>query len=109
MKAITNGHRAVALHLLEKTDRAIMEIPDRLGRRPLHYAAAAIGHAASGGEKSGGASAAAADLASVPAGDNMYEWLVEHGADEKQADDVRFNNGSVLSRSSSYMRRGLGA
>lgn len=66
MKAVGNGHRAVARHLMEKTDRVVMELTDKHGRQALHYAAGIA-------EEDGRA---------------MYDWLLEYGADETKRDDV---------------------
>ena len=74
LQAVSNGHRAVAEHLMEKTDRAVLEVADRQGRQAVHYAA---GVAAEDGKV-------------------MYDWLVEYGADPKKTDMVSrtsINNG----------------
>jgi ankyrin repeat protein len=51
---------------MEKTDRAVLEVTDRDGRTALHYAA---GIANDDDRK-------------------MFDWLVEHGADETKSDKV---------------------
>ncbi len=51
---------------MEKTDRGVMNVTDREGRIALHYAAAVAGEDDR----------------------EMYDWLVEFGADEGKADKV---------------------
>ena len=65
---MANGHRSVAEHLMEKTDRAVLGVSDRHGRSALHYAA---GVAADNEEAR-----------------DMYDWLVEYGANERKIDEV---------------------
>ena len=60
-----NGHRAMAQHLLEKTDRACLNTVDRNGRSALFYAAAA------NDELHG-----------------LYGWLLQMGADIDHTDNV---------------------
>lgn len=67
-KAIVNGHRDMADHLMEKTDRACFNIVDRNGRTGLHYAAALSQYDDIG----------------------MYGWLMNMGYDKSQQDYVRF-------------------
>lgn len=66
LKAVSNGHRDVAEHLMEKTDRAVLRLTDRQGRSALHYAAGV----AEEDERA------------------MYDWLKAMGADDKLADGV---------------------
>ena len=63
-KAIVNGHRDMADHLMEKTDRACFNIVDRNGRTGLHYAAALSQYDDIG----------------------MYGWLMNMGYDKSQQD-----------------------
>ena len=65
-KAIGNGHRQMAEHLMEKTDRGCINVVDRQGRSALFYAAAMAhddDHA-------------------------MYGWLLQMGADKDHTDNV---------------------
>ena len=54
---------------MEKTDRAVLDLVDRQGRSALHYAAG------------------------IAANDNrdIYNWLIEYGADQNKADEVCFS------------------
>jgi hypothetical protein len=84
---VANGHREVAEHLLEQTDRTVLALTDRHGRTPLHYASGAQGIAEheerAVGDVSDDDDAAAADSAR-----NMYRWLIEMGADDTKTDLV---------------------
>lgn len=73
-QAISNGHKKVAEHFMEKTDRAVLDVTDRHGRYALHYAAGM-------GDEDGGR--------------EMFEWLKSFGADEHKADEVRGEHGQV--------------
>ncbi len=79
-KAVANGHKSVAEHLMEKTDRAVLRLTDRQGRTALHYAAGlAHDHATTADnndDEQGGSE------------EDMYKWLLQFGADDKQADSV---------------------
>ncbi|TRY79118.1 hypothetical protein TCAL_09905 [Tigriopus californicus] len=65
-KAVANGHREVAQHLMEKTDRSVLNVTDRHGRYALHYAAGI----ADEDDKA------------------MYNWLIEYGAEDHKADEL---------------------
>eukprot|EP00095_Tigriopus_kingsejongensis_P008483 maker-scaffold18_size714446-snap-gene-5.16 protein:Tk08483 transcript:maker-scaffold18_size714446-snap-gene-5.16-mRNA-1 annotation:"hypothetical protein X777_10637" len=65
-KAVGNGHKEVAEHFMEKTDRSVLNLTDRHGRYALHYAAGI---------------AAEDDKA-------MYNWLIEYGAEDHKADEL---------------------
>ena len=82
-QAIANSHRDVSTHLMEKTDRAVLELTDRYGRQPLHYAAGLA-------EEDENA---------------MYDWLLEFGAEESKKDDVRIK---LLEEVLSYLTQYLG-
>ncbi len=83
LQAVSNGHKSVAEHLMEKTDRAVLKLTDRQGRTALHYAA---GLADDRDGKDGGASG---DEEGGEDGEDMYKWLLKFGPDEKQVDGVR--------------------
>ncbi len=65
-KAVANGHKDVAEYLMEKTDRSVLNLVDRQGRSPAHYAAGV---------------AQEDDRA-------MYNWLLEYGVDDDKIDDL---------------------
>ncbi len=99
-QAVSNSHKDVAEHLMEKTDRSVLRLTDRQGRTALHYAAGLAHDAdASGGDEEEG------DVQVGPIGrrkqhvnvhsysvfahmQDMYKWLLQFGPDEKQADGV---------------------
>ncbi len=98
-QAVSNSHKDVAEHLMEKTDRSVLRLTDRQGRTALHYAAGLAHDAdASGGDEDDG------DVQVGPIGrrkqhvnvhsifrfcsQDMYKWLLQFGPDEKQADGV---------------------
>lgn len=64
-KTVVNGHREMAEHMMEKTDRAVFNTVDRNGRTALHYAAALSEFDDHG----------------------MYGWLLNMGADRAHADN----------------------
>lgn len=70
IKAVANGHREVAEHLMEKTDRSVLNVTDRHGRYALHYAAGI----ADEDDKT------------------MYNWLIEYGAEDHKADEVKYRS-----------------
>ena len=63
---MANGHRDVAEYLMEKTDRSVLELTNRLGQTALFYAAGI-------GQEDDEA---------------MYKWLIEFGANENRVDEV---------------------
>ena len=65
-KAIANGQKEIAEHIMEKTDRACFNTIDRNGRTALHYAAALSEFDEQG----------------------MYGWLMNTGADNTHQDNV---------------------
>ena len=65
-KSIVNGHRDMAEHLMEKTDRACFNVPDRHGRNALFYAAAL------------------SEFDDI----GMYGWLMNMGYDKNYEDNV---------------------
>lgn len=67
---MANGHLEVAEHLMEKTDRAVLELTDDLGRTALHYAAGRLARLED-------------DVTT-----SVYHWLIDMGADEVFKDDV---------------------
>ena len=76
-KAVVNGHRDMADHLMEKTDRACFNVVDRNGRTGLHYAAALSEFDDTG----------------------MYGWLMNMGYDKTQQDYVRIQFNRVITDS----------
>ena len=67
-KCIVNGHREMAEHLMEKTDRACFNAVDRQGRNALFYAAAL------------------SEFDDI----GMYGWLMNMGYDKNHLDNVRW-------------------
>ena len=65
-KSIVNGHREMAEHLMEKTDRACFNVPDRHGRNALFYGAAL------------------SEFDDI----GMYGWLMNMGYDKNHEDNV---------------------
>lgn len=68
-KAVVNGHRDMADHLMEKTDRACFNVVDRHGRTALHYAAAL------------------SEFDDI----GMYGWLMNMGYDKAHEDNVSYS------------------
>jgi len=68
-KAVGNGHKQMAEHLLEKTDRGCLNVVDRSGRSALFYAAATA----------------------VEDEQAMYGWLLQMGADKEHTDNAMKN------------------
>lgn len=72
-KAVVNGHRDMADHIMEKTDRACFNVTDRNGRTALHYGAAL------------------SEFDDV----GMYGWLMTMGYDKTHTDNVRLLKNGV--------------